>query len=279
MKKIRLTAGQIKARELAILQSFDSFCKENGMEYILAYGTLLGAVRHAGFIPWDDDIDVVMARPDYEKLIRLAIAGKTPEGCEVQATEIDGFVQPFAKIVDRAVSITSGRNNGSQKEWLWIDVFPVDGVPESKLGQKILYMKAKILGALCVADQLDPSYEDASVAMRLVAALVGPIARRTSLPALASEALASLCKRIPFGSTGHAGVVGWGGGPREVFPISYFKAGRSIAFESNKFPASNQTEQILSQIYGADYMELPPVDKRVSHELIAYVDEGCDPIG
>ena len=66
-----LTLDEMKAVELGILKKFDSICKENGLEYSLAYGTMLGAIRHKGFIPWDDDIDVFMKREDYEKLLEL----------------------------------------------------------------------------------------------------------------------------------------------------------------------------------------------------------------
>ena len=69
MARKELTLNEMKAVELGILKKFDSICKENNLEYSLAYGTMLGAIRHKGFIPWDDDIDVFMKREDYEKLL------------------------------------------------------------------------------------------------------------------------------------------------------------------------------------------------------------------
>ena len=148
----QLSQDEIKDGEVSILRAFHEFCENNHLVYSLAYGTLIGAVRHKGFIPWDDDIDVVMPRPDYERFIGLAVSGVFPEGCRVQATEVDGFIQSFAKVIDPSISVKSGRNRSETKEWLWIDVFPIDGLPEQKK-QAFFYFKAKVYGALSVADQ------------------------------------------------------------------------------------------------------------------------------
>ena len=93
-----LTLDEMKAVELGILKKFDSICKENGLEYSLAYGTMLGAIRHKGFIPWDDDIDIMMPREDYEKL--LAVWDQSaPKEYILQNTRTDSdFTQNFTKI-------------------------------------------------------------------------------------------------------------------------------------------------------------------------------------
>ena len=98
-----LTLDEMKAVELEILKKFDSICKENGLEYSLAYGTMLGAIRHKGFIPWDDDIDVFMKREDYEKLLTL----KYDDGdFEVKSYRYSkNYFFLYSKMVDKRTSI------------------------------------------------------------------------------------------------------------------------------------------------------------------------------
>lgn len=270
----KLTLDEIKQEEVAILDWFDSFCSDKDLNYSIAYGTLLGAVRHRGFIPWDDDIDVVMPRPDYDAFIALAKNGGFPEDIDVQATEVDGFVQPFAKVVNKAIEVKSGRNMGGKKEWLWIDIFPIDGVPSSKISQKILFFRAKVLATLCVADQLDPHYDGTTLTMRAAAAIVGPFARRFDIPNYASKHLAALCRSVPFRKGFPAAVIAWGSGVREIFPSEYFLTKKKLPFETGWFDAPLHAPEMLAQIYGDNYMELPPLKDRVSHELKAYKDNG-----
>ena len=102
----KLTLDEIKKTELEILLSFDKVCRENGLKYSMCAGTLLGAVRHKGFIPWDDDIDVCMPRPDYEKLIRLNRGGKLfPRHLELCCFEEGTLDSPYMKIMDRRTRI------------------------------------------------------------------------------------------------------------------------------------------------------------------------------
>lgn len=270
----QLTLEEIKQEETALLEWFHSFCIANDLVYSIAYGTLLGAVRHQGFIPWDDDIDVVMPRQDYDKFISLAQSTELPGNIGVQSTEIDGFVQPFAKVINKSIEVKSGRNTGSNKEWLWIDIFPVDGAPRSKTAQKILFFKAKVLGTLCVVDQLNPHYGDTTLTMRAAAAILGPFARKFNIPSFASKRLASLSRSTPFQQNAPAAVVAWGTGICEVFPSDYFIKTNKITFEKRQFNAPLHASEMLSQLYGPNYMELPPMKDRVSHELQAYITDG-----
>lgn len=263
----QLSQDEIKDGEVSILRAFHEFCENNHLVYSLAYGTLIGAVRHKGFIPWDDDIDVVMPRPDYERFIGLAVSGVFPEGCRVQATEVDGFIQSFAKVIDPSITVKSGRNRSETKEWLWIDVFPIDGLPEQKK-QAFFYFKAKVYGALSVADQLDPSYKS-SLAMQLVARVFGPIARHSSLTSWAALKLRKLSISHSFSTTEEAGVIGWGFGQSEAFPTSWFTDRILLPFEGHRFYCPRHYDAVLSSQYG-DYMTLPPEDKRVTHELTAF---------
>lgn len=138
MKK-RLVAEEIKKIEVEILSDIVSFCQRNQLRVYLSGGTLLGAIRHHGFIPWDDDIDVCMPRMDYEKFIRSFQSEK--EYIQVQSLLTPNFSAPFAKVVDLRTSIKSEFSNRDIDQHLWVDVFPVDGLPESLEEVKKIYAK------------------------------------------------------------------------------------------------------------------------------------------
>ncbi|MGN0346901.1 MAG: phosphorylcholine transferase LicD [Lachnospiraceae bacterium] len=120
---------QVWAAELRILEEFDRICRENDLSYFIDYGTLLGAVRHGGFIPWDDDIDVSMLRDDYMRLCELA---KTvvKEPFFFQNSDTDNLVMSFSKLRDERTAAIEFWDNAAAHQGIFIDIFPMDDVPE-----------------------------------------------------------------------------------------------------------------------------------------------------
>lgn len=128
----KLSLKQIKQHELGILKHFDRFCKENELHYTLSEGTLLGAVRHKGFIPWDDDIDVMMPRADFDKLLKsYENRGRYTLIYPKHDSVYDMFM---ARMTDNETVVSfKKRGPGLTYKWgVWIDINPVDSVPEDK---------------------------------------------------------------------------------------------------------------------------------------------------
>ncbi|MDE6584946.1 MAG: LicD family protein, partial [Anaeroplasmataceae bacterium] len=120
----KLDVKEIKEMELDILIKFKEFCERENIKFYLAYGTLLGAVRHKGFIPWDDDIDVVVTREDYDKLIEVLREKHIAENISASCYELDQTSLPFMKVY-RNDTYTSCRAK-SVHRGVWIDVFCLD---------------------------------------------------------------------------------------------------------------------------------------------------------
>lgn len=122
---------KVWAVELQILEAFDRICKKHGLRYFAAYGTLLGVVRHQGFIPWDDDLDVVMFRPEYEKM-KTIIEAELPEEYEFQSETSSYRFRSFSKIRDaRTTGIEYKDAPLDYNQGLFIDIFPLDDGCES----------------------------------------------------------------------------------------------------------------------------------------------------
>src|SRR3712207_1450255 len=128
----KLTSDQIKKVELGILLELQRVCTEHHLRLYLCGGTLLGAVRHKGFIPWDDDIDVCLPRPDYEKLIRLSRQGVFQKNFTVHCGENHNFQFPFLKVMDNRTRLNQEYMLDQEEDGLWVDVLPVDGLPENE---------------------------------------------------------------------------------------------------------------------------------------------------
>lgn len=266
-----LSLDEVHAELLKVLVRFDTFCKEHEVRYSLAGGTLLGAVRHKGFIPWDDDIDLNVPRPDWDRLVSMRDELKHDTGLEVIpffGSDIDAT--PFIKVIDSHIAVQS--ESEREPSYLWVDVFPVDGLPESLQKTKRVYKQALFIRkSLAIA--VSTAESGHSAPRRIFKKAMGPVLRAVNAQRFLGAKLDSFSRKIPFGSTPYVGGVAWGMyGAGERVSLGGFERLVSLEFEGFAFSCMSCWDEYLTGLYG-DYMQLPPVEKRATHEMRAwYVD-------
>lgn len=262
-----LTLREIQLEELNILDRAVKVFNDNGIMYYLWGGTLLGAVRHKGFIPWDDDIDVFMPRPDYDKVIELVKKDKNAFGddIEVMAFELNNSYYPIIKICNKNITV---ENDLGIDKYLWIDIFPIDGLPDSDVKIKKNFKKSLRWRKLFLTSLMNQKFIDhhdgkfKKIARHIVKKIYNGREKK-----LVSKII-KLSRKYDFNKTEKVGVTVWSNITREVITKDMLEV-EPIEFEGKIFNAFKGKEYFLSESYG-DYMTLPPVEKRVSHEIKAY---------
>lgn len=259
MKTISIRELQLK--ELEILKDFDKFCRKHNLKYCLAGGTLLGAVRHKGFIPWDDDIDVLMPRPDYIKFNQLYNARYL-----LKSPLLDNkWHYPFAKLMDAGVALREA--SSSKVTYVWIDIFPADGWPSSydesaKYHKKHLYLtmlNGASNGAFMKSQHgLLRTFAKFTLISLLRFMPDGIISRHIDY---------SVSKKFPYDESEYVGNIVWPGGKMIRSRKDFFDCTTSLQFEDGQFIVPQDYHDYLTQAYG-DYMELPPESERIGHPKI-----------
>ncbi len=265
-----LTLREIQLSELDMLIEFDGICKEKGLKYTLVGGTLLGAVRHKGFIPWDDDIDVGMPRPDYEKFKDL-IKNKEiclPQNLTVTCDSGKTAQYPFLKIVNNKISVKE--EHYREVSGLWIDIFPIDGLPDDRKKIAKIYKKTKSLSRIIYFGNLKKF--DKYYGLKKLAVKLYHIYCKCYGLNRAVKNINKLSTRYDFNTENLCGVVAWGAyGVGEAYEKSGFEEMVNVEFEGHELPAIGCWEKYLHGIYG-DYMTLPPEEKRVTHSFAAFTE-------
>lgn len=260
----------IQNKEIGIFMEFIRVCEKHNLRYFALGGTLLGAVRHKGFIPWDDDIDLGMPREDYEILMNLPEEEfSSPYKC-ITEKNTPSFTKAFINIQDTSTKIRMTYSNVAQEQSIWIDVFPIDGMPEGKFSRFIhekRYLFSRMLVQLSQFNKIVNQNKDDRpfVEKALIKfAEVTNIEKILPYDKCQRYYIKTLSKYTMAES--YAGNLAGAYKLKEVVPTTFFGEGTYLDFEGIQIRVPEKYESYLSAIYGHNYMELPPVEKRVPHQ-------------
>lgn len=248
---------------LNILCKVDDFCKKNNLRYSLAGGTLLGAVRHQGFIPWDDDIDIMMPRNDYNFLkLHFNDFCKTLRSFDGIKTDLFECYFLWQKVEDMRTLMTE---NGIPHPCygINIDIFPIDGLPNNRCLQKYLVSIVGYLKHFFYLSWLqnNSGYSLKSKIKFLCAKVIG----RKVITAVIEK----ITTMYPFSESSFVGALTGRYGMKEIHSKNVFEEYEYINFENKKFMCISAYDIYLKQLYG-NYMKLPAENERETHSSIAF---------
>lgn len=274
MKDTRILMDECeqKAVMLNILKEFAAFCELNGFSYFLDAGTLLGAVRHKGFIPWDDDIDVNMPRNDYDRFIKMMKEGEGHIAEHLKVEFPEHTVYPFAKISDDRTLLIEFPDKYPMEVGVYIDIFAKDGILDDSFSSKTVCMISKILGRLHWFSKFSIyAWRKSKNLGKKVVAVIGRVCIKKGTMAirLQDKLIHWNQKKHPLEKCKYVTTL-TNGEFHKIAPKECFSRYVMLDFENQKFRCPVGYDTYLKCLYPGDYMQLPPENKRVHHNTVVY---------
>ena len=248
----------LHSRMLDILSAIDEVCRKYNLRYYLIAGTMLGAVRHKGFIPWDDDADICMPHSDYDKLIAHCKEWLPEQNELVSAENAEDYPLPFAKIQDSHTTIIE-RAHLRYLGGVYIDVFPLAGVPDGKLAQRWHCFKYKLFCKLLYFTSRDPYRHG-----RGPGSWVPLICRKLFTVEGLQKRIRRLLKKYDFYECDK--VLCFDDGFKSIVDKEVFGTPKPYIYEDRQLLGIVDYDTLLSRMYGT-YMELPPIEKQRQHNF------------
>ena len=260
MRKMDL--NEIRQIEFDLLKHFKLYCNENHLRYFLSNGTLLGAIKYKGFIPWDDDIDVLMPREDYDRLVKDypsndCIRLLSEQNCR-------NYIFPFAKLSHRSTLIQNQTVVKYYEYGVHIDILPLDAWNEDT---RVAKRDAKYLRRLCRKLSFSSSCfcKGRSLLRSCIKNILICCMRIVGWKYYHKKLSDATQRRLFYSGRGNCGCVVWPVyGEREIMPAEVFSDTVEVEFEGEQFPAPIGYDTYLRSLYG-DYEKDPPLEKQRSH--------------
>ncbi len=263
-----MTLQEIQSVSLEILKDVHSFCEHSNIKYSLAYGTLLGAIRHQGFIPWDDDIDIVLPRPDFERFCREY---QSSHGYTLYAPEDSKSYLTFARVCDNEHTVVKTSSPWCvESTGVWIDVFPLDGVPdeEADFRRHVKKIRKFMMKELRLRYSKLMAFKDVSGAKEILFYLVKRLLFcHYDMASIVHDHI-QLLKSYNFDESRFYGQLCVMDYPeKEHNPQEDFTSSLKLPFCDTEFHVMNGYDDFLKRYYG-NYMELPPEEDRVPPQSV-----------
>lgn len=261
-----------KRKQLEMATWFHELCKRYNITYYIVSGTMLGAVRHNGFIPWDDDIDIGLPRSSFEKLLEISKTVNDENGLYYIESYENGnsdFVYPFAKIYDKSTTLIEN-NRFNLKRGLYIDLFPLDGIGIDKNDAVHNYKRIRFLLRF-LGIQIYGTNPNRKIYKKIIIFLVRLFTKPFFNLNKFLNKINAICKERNFEDYEYVGNLVGAWGEKEIMKRSTFGEPKLYKFENIELYGAEKYDEYLTCLYG-EWRKLPPIDKRYTHHSYLKID-------
>lgn len=264
---------RVQLTQLEIAKEIKRVCEENGISYFLSDGSFLGAVRHQGFIPWDDDMDMAMLREDYEKFCRIAPEKLKKEYCLQTWYTDSNYGLPFGKVMKRnTIYLESKKTRRLQENGFYVDIFPIDYMPEDPKAQAAHWRQLlKIYRTKLMKCGYQPWMDNDKILWKK---RIGYLYYQLRAMFTTGEKLTRAYDALATSQKeGNWVCLQWGQTDPVPFRTEWVRELGEYTFEGETFPGPREYDAYLTAQYGA-YMVFPPAEERENRHQIMQIDFG-----